>query len=137
MLNSICLQGRLTRDPEIRYTQSSIPVATYTLAVDRGYKDQRGNSQTDFIPCVAWGKRADWAAKYLQKGMLIVVQGQIQSRKWQDDEGHNRTAYEVIVNAHHFCESKRAERPPHPADTAMPEADDGFTEVSDDGELPF
>ena len=69
MLNTISLQGRLVRDPEIRYTKTDIPVATYTLAVDRGYKDRQGNSPTDFIPCVAWDKRANWASTYLRKGM--------------------------------------------------------------------
>lgn len=138
MLNTISLQGRLVRDPEIRYTKTDIPVATYTLAVDRGYKDRQGNSPTDFIPCVAWDKRANWASTYLRKGMQIIVQGQLQTRKWQDNEGHNRTAYEVIVDTHHFCESRREERPPHPGDveSQAPECGD-FTEVPDDGEVPF
>ena len=137
MINSIILMGRLTRDPDIRYTQSQMPVAQYTLAVDRGYKNQDGKSTADFIPCVAWDKRADFARDYLHKGQLIAVEGRLQTRSWEDKQGNKRTAYEVIVNSHHFCESKRAERPPHPADCAPPPESDDFTEMPDDGEVPF
>lgn len=142
MLNHVVLMGRLTRDPEIRYTQTNIPVASYSLAVDRGYKDQSGKSLTDFIPCVAWDKRATWAEQYLYKGMLIAVDGQLQQRTWADREGRNRTTYEVNVSSHHFCESKAAfasrERPPHPAESVPPDADDEYSETTDDdGEVPF
>ena len=134
-MNHSVLMGRLTRDPEIRYTQTNIPVAAYTLAVDRGYKDQQGNPITDFLPCVAWDKRATFAQDHLHKGMKIVVEGRMESRKWTDKEGHNRTTVELNVMAHHFCERKQTEYAPHPADASMPDPD-GFTEI-DDGKVPF
>lgn len=137
MINMIILQGRLTRNPEIRYTnETKIPVASYTLAVDRGYKNN-GKSVADFIPCIAWDKRAEFARDYLHKGMMIAVEGTLQSRRWQDNQGNNRIAFEVIVSSHHFCESKRTERPPHPADCIASSNSDDFTEIPDDGEVPF
>lgn len=84
MINHVTLMGRLTRNPEIRYTQNNKPVASYTLAVDRGFKDQNGNSITDFIPCVAWGKIAGFAQDYLYKGTLIAVEGRLEQRNWTD-----------------------------------------------------
>lgn len=141
MINHVTLMGRLTRNPEIRYTQNNKPVASYTLAVDRGFKDQNGNSITDFIPCVAWGKIAGFAQDYLYKGTLIAVEGRLEQRNWTDKNGNKRTTYEVIVSQHHFCESKAAaaahERPPHPADCTPPPESDDFTEMPDDGEVPF
>lgn len=135
MVNNIVLQGRLTRDPEIRYTQNDVPVASYTLAVERSYKPQDGTRVADFIPCAAWNKCATFARDYLHKGMMIIVEGTLQMRRWQDKDGNNRTTYEVIVSTHNFCESKR-DRTPHPADAVPPEGD--FTEISDDdGDVPF
>lgn len=149
MLNKIQIQGRLTRNPEQRYTQSNIPVSTYTLAVDRGRKDANGNSQADFIDCVAWNKKSEFAQKYMNKGAMFIVTGRLQSRHWEDKHGNKRTSWEVIVDEQIFCESKK-DRAPSPADdpTAygydapapsfdMPTGNAGFSELEDDSDVPF
>ena len=155
MLNHITIMGRLTRDPELRSTQSGIQVASFTVAVDRDYSGQNGGEkQTDFIDCVAWRQTGQFVATYFHKGSMIVVDGRLQSRKWQDREGNNRTAWEINAGSCYFGEAKRDgaqtnqgyDEPPR---TAYPVAASGavnvpppsgsaFTELDDDdGELPF
>ena len=95
MLNKAILMGRLTRDPELRHTQSNMAVCSFSLAIDRGRKDQNGERQTDFIDCVAWGRQAEFVAQWFTKGSMAIVVGRIQSRRWQDQNGNNRTAIEV------------------------------------------
>ena len=107
MLNHIVLMGRLTRDPELRYTQSQIPVATFRLAVDRDFG--RGEKQTDFIDCVAWRQTGEFVSKYFQKGSMAVVSGRLQMRDWTDKDGNKRTTAEVVVDNVYFGESKRRE----------------------------
>ena len=108
MLNHIVIMGRLTRDVELRYTQSQTPVASFTLAVDRDYGSRDGGErQTDFIDCVAWRQTAEFVSKYFSKGSMAVVSGRLQSRKWQDREGNNRTNWEVLAESVYFGESKR------------------------------
>ena len=97
MLNKAILMGRLTRDPELRHTQSNMAVCSFSLAIDRGRKDQNGERQTDFIDCVAWGRQAEFVAQWFTKGSMAIVVGRIQSRRWQDQNGNNRTAIEVIA----------------------------------------
>ena len=106
MLNHIVIMGRLTRDPELRYTQSNTPVASFTLAVDRDYAPQGGERETDFIDCVAWRGTAEFASKYFFKGQMAVVDGRLQSRKWQDRDGNNRTSWEINVSNLYFGEKK-------------------------------
>ena len=106
MLNKIILMGRLTRDPELRHTANNTPVTSFTLAVDRGTKKEEQQT-ADFLDVVAWDARADFAAKYFRKGQLVAVCGKLQTRKWTDNNGNNRTAYEVIADELHFAESKR------------------------------
>ena len=108
MLNHIVLMGRLVKDPELRYTQSQIPVASFTVAVDRDFGGRDGaERQTDFIDCVAWRQTGEFVSKYFQKGRMIVVSGRLQSRKWQDREGNNRTSWEVSADNVYFGDSKR------------------------------
>lgn len=109
MLNKCILMGRLTRDPELRHTASNTPVTTFTLAVDRNVKRTNDNAQqtADFIDIVAWDAKADFAAKWFRKGQLVAVCGRLQSRKWQDNEGRNRVAIELIADELHFAESKK------------------------------
>ena len=108
MMNHINLMGRLTRDPELRRTQNGISVASFSLAVPRDFKDKAtGEAATDFIDIVAWESRAEFAAKWFRKGQLVAVCGRIQSRKWQDNNGNNRTSIEVVADELHFAESKR------------------------------
>ncbi len=108
MLNNIIIMGRLTRDPELRYTQSGLPVASYTVAVDRDYS-QGQRQETDFIDCVAWRQGAEFIAKYFNKGQMIVVEGRLQSRKWTDRDGNNRISWEILANHNYFGEPKRSD----------------------------
>ena len=109
MLNHIVIMGRLTRDPELRTTQSGINVASFTVAVDRDFSGRDGGErQTDFIDCVAWRYNADFVSRNFSKGKMIIVLGRLQSRKWQDREGNNRISWEIQAENVLFGESKRA-----------------------------
>lgn len=110
MLNHIVIMGRLTKDPELRYTQSSTPVASFTVAVDRDFKGQDGSRSTDFIDCVAWRAGAEFVDKYFRKGSMIVVSGSLQSRQWQDLDGNKRTSWEINAEHTYFGEAKRETR---------------------------
>ena len=108
MLNHIVIMGRLTRDPELRYTQSQTPVASFTIAVDRDFGGRDGGErQTDFIDCSAWRATGEFVNKYFRKGSMIVVSGRLQSRKWQDRDGNNRTNWEINADNVYFGESRR------------------------------
>lgn len=127
MLNTITIQGRLTKDPELRYTQNNTPVTSFTVAVERDF----GDKQTDFIGCVAWRSTAEFVAKYFSKGNMATVTGRLQSREWQDRDGNKRVNWEVLADHVYFGESKR-DRTDAPVSTPT------FVEADDDGEeLPF
>lgn len=127
MLNTITIMGRLTRDPELRYTQSNTPVASFTLAVDRDF----GEKQTDFIDCVAWRGTGEFVDRYFSKGSMAIVSGRLQIRSWTDDNGNKRRNAEVVADHVYFGESKRRE-----ASADISAAD--FEELDGkDGELPF
>ena len=99
MLNQITIMGRLTRDPELRRTQAGVSVCTFTVAVDRDFQSRDSQEkQTDFIDVVAWRQTAEFVSKYFAKGRMIVVDGSLQSRKWQDKNGQNRINWEEIAN---------------------------------------
>lgn len=144
MLNHITIMGRLTRDPELRYTQSQTPVASFTLAVDRDYGGRDGGEkQTDFIDCVAWRSTAEFVSKYFAKGSLAVVSGRLQIRDWTDREGGKRRSAEVVVDNMYFGESRKDTQPravdsvPQQGSFSVPSGA-VFTELDDDdGELPF
>lgn len=108
-MNKVILMGRLTRDPEVRYSQGAEPkaIARYSLAVNRRFKRQ-GEQDADFIPCVAFGKQGEFAEKYLSKGRLIAVSGRLQVRNWDDNNGNKRTTIEVVVEEQYFAESKKS-----------------------------
>ena len=111
MLNQITIMGRFVRDPEVRYTPAQVPVASFTIAVDRDYADKEtGKRDTDFIDCVAWRSTAEFISKYFAKGSLCVVTGRLQIRDWIDKEGNRRRNAEVIVDNIYFGESKRREQ---------------------------
>lgn len=132
MLNHVVLMGRITKDPELRYTTSNTPVCSFTLAVERDYKDSEGNRQADFINCQAWRNTAEFVCKYFTKGQPIVVVGKIQTRTWEDQEGKKHYATEVVVDNVYFAgSSKKNEQSTEQSD--IPE---GFIPV-DDSELPF
>ena len=122
MLNHIVLMGRLTRDPELRYTQSQIPVASFSLAVDRDFGGRDGGErQTDFIDIVAWRSTAEFVSKYFTKGSMAVVSGRLQIRDWTDREGGKRRSAEVVADNVYFGESKRRDG----GDTSRPGAPSG------------
>ena len=106
-MNKVILMGRLTKDPDIRYSQAAEPtcVARYTLAVDRRFK-RDGEPDADFISCVAFGKTGEFAEKYLKKGMKMAVSGRISVRSWEDQSGQRRWSTDVVVEDHEFAESK-------------------------------
>ena len=98
MLNKVFIMGRLTRDPELRRTQSGTAVTSFSLAVDRDFKSQSGEKETDFIDVVAWRSTAEFVAKYFSKGRMAVVEGRLQIRDWKDKDGNNRRSAEVIAD---------------------------------------
>ena len=107
MLNHIVLMGRLTRDPELRHTGTGTAVASFTLAVDRDFKSQNGEKETDFIDIVAWRSTAEFVSKYFTKGRMAVVSGRLQIRGWTDKEGNKRRSAEVVADNVYFGDSKR------------------------------
>lgn len=134
MLNHIVLQGRLTKDPELRYTPSEIPVCSFNLAVERDRKDaSTGERKIDFIDCVAWRATAEFIKKYFSKGSGAALSGRLQIRDWTDKDSNKRRTAEVLVEAIYFGLGDRSE-----AKTASGGYDTGFQEISgEDGELPF
>lgn len=108
MLNHIVVMGRLTRDPELRYTSSNIPVTSFTVAVDRDFgKSESGEKQTDFINVVAWRQTGEFVSKYFTKGSMAAVSGRLQIRDYTDRDGNKRTAAEIVADNVYFGESKR------------------------------
>jgi single-strand DNA-binding protein len=106
MLNRIILIGRLTRDPELRFTQSGKAVCSFTLAVDRGFTSRDGNRETDFINIVVWDKQGENCAQYLAKGRLAAVDGRLQIRSYDDKDGQRRSATEVVAESVRFLSPK-------------------------------
>ena len=115
-MNKVILMGRLTREPEVRYSQRAEPlaIARYTLAVNRRFKRQ-GDPEADFINCVAFGKAGEFAEKYFKKGQLVSVVGRLQVRSWEDNEGKKRWSTDVIVEEQYFAESKKESGESKPA----------------------
>lgn len=153
MLNRIILMGRLVRDPELRHTGTGTAVASFTLAVDRDFRDKAtGQKATDFIDIVAWRQTGEYVSKYFTKGRMAVVEGRLQLRDWQDKDGNKRRSAEVVADNVYFADSRRdgegaqsGSYAPTPSSYAPP-ANQGFgsapvsdfAELSDDdGELPF
>lgn len=139
MLNKIILMGRLTRDPEVKQTQSGAPVANFALAVDRDFANKTtGEKETDFIDVICWRHTAEFVSKYFSKGRMAVVTGRLQVRHWEDKDGNKRKTAEVVADDVYFGDSKRTEGN-DTADiygaTSAPA--DGITEAEDDGDLPF
>ena len=146
MLNKIFLMGRLTRDPELRHTQTGTAVASFTLAVDRDFKDKSsGERVTDFINVVAWRQTGEFVSRYFTKGRMAVVEGRLQMRDWTDKDGNKRTSAEVVADNVYFGDSKKESESgynhaaaPAPSGYGVPNGADQFAELSDDdGELPF
>ena len=110
MLNRIVIMGRLTRDPELRFTSSNIPVCSITVAVDRDFTRAGEQKECDFIDVVAWRQTGEFISKYFQKGRMIYVDGRLQSRKWRDKNDQTRVSFEIVADNVGFCGDKPGER---------------------------
>ena len=147
MINNVVLMGRLVATPELRSTGTGVSVASFTIAVDRAYAKQGEQRQADFIDCVAWRGTAEFITRYFQKGSMIAITGNIQTRNYEDKNGNKRKAVEVVVDNASFCGSKAesgttggysapaAPAAPAPSFTSGSESD--FEEISEDDDLPF
>lgn len=133
MLNRITLQGRLTDTPELRQTQNGTPVCSFTIACDDGFGDKK---KTYFFDCVAWKNTADNICKFFQKGQMILVDGKLANRKYEDKNGNKRTATETVVNSFEFCESKNSagQAGTSPQGAQIPQIN--YSEVGDFSEMP-
>ena len=156
MINRAVIVGRLVAEPELRYTPNNVAVLSFTVACGRNYASRDGQRQTDFIDCVAWRNQAEFISKYFHKGNLIGLEGRIETRTYQDKNGNNRKAVEVIIDSVSFVESKNAAssyqnaapfptEPPAPSAAASANAPvnyasgdaDDFQEIDMDDDLPF
>ncbi|ATB52710.1 single-strand binding protein [Caldibacillus phage CBP1] len=144
MINRVVLIGRLTKDPDLRYTPNGIPVATFTLAVNRTYTNQQGEKEADFINCVTWRKQAENVANYLNKGSLVGVDGRLQTRNYEAQDGRRVYVTEVVAESVQFLEPKNSRTNAPEKDEPLPsdgygdpfgDSDDPI-DVSDD-DLPF
>ena len=148
-MNSICLMGRLTGDPELKTTQTGVSVTSFSVAVDRAYRSKDQERQTDFINCVAWRGTAEFISRYFRKGQRIALQGSLQSRKYTANDGSSRTVYEVVVDNAFFCETKGGNAGGAPSyDSQIPAVSEArlafstansgdFEEILTDEDLPF
>jgi single-strand DNA-binding protein len=134
MYNRIILIGRLTRDPELRYVPSGAPVASFTLAVDRPFRDQQGNRETDFIDIVAWRKLAEQVSQYMSKGRMVAVEGRLQIRSYETQDGQKRKVSEVVADGIRFLDRGKtapgAEAPAPAQEVAAPSG-------TEDEDVPF
>lgn len=146
-MNKVILMGRLTKDPELRYTSTSnIPKCSFTMAVDRRFAKPGEEKQTDFFNIVAWRSTAEFCGKYFTKGMRIAVVGSLQNRSWDDNEGKRHYVTEVVADEVYFADARRNEGGAPsgapgssgymPASSGMQE-DEGFFPTDDDDDLPF
>jgi len=135
MLNQVVLIGRLTQDPELRYTPGNgVPVATFTLAVDRPFTNQQGERETDFINIVTWRKLAETCANYLKKGRLTAVTGRLQIRSYEDSQGVRRKAADIVADNVQFLDRGRASDETNPNESGGPVGDK--VDISGD-DIPF
>lgn len=137
MINNVTLMGRLTAAPELKTTQSGTSVTSFNIAVDRNYQKQGQERVTDFITCVAWRNTAEFITRFFNKGDMIAVTGEIQTRKYTDKNGNNRTAFEIVIGQASFCGGKNNSSAPAEATETGGDNSGGFDEILDDGDLPF
>lgn len=144
MLNTVVIMGRLCSAPEIKKTSSGISVTSFTVAIDRNYKSGE-EKVTDFINVAAWRGTAEFICNYFKKGQMIAVEGSIQSRNYEDKDGNKRTAFEVVASNVSFCGDKSSETKNDSLSVisgklvtnSVPSNQDGFEEITSDGDLPF
>lgn len=139
-MNNVVLMGRLTADPELKQTPSGVSITTFVVAVNRSYVPKGQERQTDFIDVVAWRSTAEFITKYFRKGQMIILQGSIQTRSWQDKQGNKRKAVEIVVDRVDFC-GDRTFTPAHGSPDVDAEYTQGaagyFAAVGDQQDLPF
>ena len=143
-MNNVSLTGRITKDPEIKYTPNNNGYVMFTIAVDRGYKDKDGKKQSDFIPCVAWNSQAEFISKYVKKGNLIEITGTIQSRSYQNQQGETRVIIEVILDSVSNLTLRPKEEAPAPQEQSnfnpsyqTPQNQNPTIFAVDDEDMPF
>lgn len=159
MLNVVAIQGRLTHDPELKTTPNGVSVCSFRIACERNYSSKGEERKADFFTITAWRQTAEFVCKYFQKGSMIAIEGSLQTRQYQDQQGSNRTVVEIVANNVSFCSGKAAERPTtasyeeqtannvreanaahsapqQPQSYAQGSVDD-FAEISDADEFPF
>lgn len=147
MLNVVAIMGRMVKDPELKTTYSGKSVCSFRIANDSGYKDASGQNQTNWLDVTAWGKTAEFVCKYFPKGALIAIDGRLQTRQYQDKNGQNRTAVEIVAQNVNFAGNKEsaspapqnvAQRPVAPSRRTQGEPDADYAPIDDDeGDLPF
>ena len=158
MLNVVAIMGRMVKDPELKTTNSGKSVCSFRIANDSGYKDASGQNQTNWLDVTAWGKTAEFVCKYFPKGALIAIDGRLQTRQYQDKNGNNRTAIEIVANNVNFAAPKSANAAPmgdagygapvaapasrpavqaNPAPSYSAGSNDDFALIEDEGDLPF
>ena len=141
MLNKIILMGRLAREPELKRTTSGTEVTSFSLAVDRDFKSQSGEKETDWIDCVAWRGTAETVCKYFTKGRMMIVVGRLQIRDWTDKDGGKRRSAEVVADNVYFADSKRSESNDNQRENfnaLSGRMSDDFVPISEeDGDIPF
>ena len=142
MLNCVILMGRLTHHPELKSTGGGVSVCSFRLAVERRFKGQNEERQTDFIQCVSWRETAEFISRYFSKGSMLAVRGELQVRRYEDKNGNNREAVEVIVSQASFTGERRQDAPsghdaPPPAPPLPNASRADFDEIGGDDDLPF
>ena len=144
MINNVVLMGRLVATPELRNTQTGVAVTSFTIAVERSFARAGEQRQADFIDCVAWRQTAEFITRYFQKGSMIAVTGNIQTRNYEDKNGNKRKAVEVVVDNASFCGSKAESgttggytAPAAPAPSFASASESDFEEITEDDDLPF
>lgn len=145
MLNRVIVMGRLTKDPELRRTQSGLAVASFSIACDRDYSGD-GGKETDFLDIVAWRSTAEFVGKYFTKGRMAVISGRLQIRSWTDKDGNGRRSAEIVADNVYFGDSKNgaqsgtadpAQRTAYPVQSGVPVDPPMYPEIDSDDELPF
>lgn len=131
MINRVVLVGRLTKDPELRYTANNIAVVSFTLAVNRNFTTQDGQQEADYLPCVAWRKQAENIAKYVGKGSMVAVDGRIQTRNYEAQDGTRRYITEIVCDNTRFLDTRS------PSESSVDSTSQPFPDMSEPKEDPF
>ena len=139
MLNRVLIQSRIGKDIELRHTQSGVSVVSFSIAVDRDFKDKAtGEKAVDWVNVTAWRSTAEFVSKYFSKGRMAVVDGKLQTNTWTDKDGNKRSSLEVVADSVYFGDSRKKESEGNAPESDLPEQNgQEFSEVDDDGELPF